>query len=442
MQVQIADAGHLRKKLTISYSTDEVRARRAQVLRQLSGEVKLNGFRPGKSSTAVVEKRYGAAAEQRAEELLADEALNQAVKENQLKPIGPIANEEVKREAGLTLVLSFEIKPAITLPDPKSITIEDTKVDIPEAEVDKAIDSLCKRAGAMEALGDGETIAEDDSVTLSGKVMVGDAEARTITDFHHLVGGYPLFGKAPADVIAAFAGKKAGDAVTMTSTLPATFTPAEHAGKEARIDVTMVGVQRLRAAKADDDFAKRMGVESIAKLRELMKGRLQGAREQEVRQKQVKDLAEALTEKTQVDVPPKLLEAALAQNLQAAVERATKEGKTGADLDKAKAEAEDNVKKGVKRFLILDAIIETRKIGVSREDLEDQIRMAAGQTGRKPEDIAKQLKESGQVNQVVQEIREAKALEIYLDEVLGRPAPAANPSHGDVGHVHGPDCNH
>ena len=67
--------------------------------------------------------------------------------------------------------------------------------------------------------------------------------------------------------------------------------------------------------------------------------------------------------------------------------------------------------------------------------------MAAGQTGRKPDEIAKQLKESGQINQVMQEIREAKAIEIFLDEALGKP-PQAMPAHGEAGHVHGPDCNH
>jgi FKBP-type peptidyl-prolyl cis-trans isomerase (trigger factor) len=149
-----------------------------------------------------------------------------------------------------------------------------------------------------------------------------------------------------------------------------------------------------------------------------------------------------LVEKVQVDVPPKLLEASLASNVEAAVKKAETEGKTGADLEKARADAAENVKKGVRRFLILDAIIETRKVGVTREDLEDQIRMAAGQTGRKPEDIAKQLKESGQIQQVMQEIREAKAIEIFLDEALGRPAQPQNPEHGSAGHVHGPDCSH
>jgi trigger factor len=440
MKVNVADAGPLRKKLTISYSRDEVQARRSQVLRQLSSEVKLNGFRPGKSSAAVVEKRYGEAATARAKEVLADEALNQAVRENQLKPIGPIQNEGITESEGLELVLSFEIKPAIQLPDPKSLGFAEEKVEVAEKDIDQAIESLCKRAGAMQPLAEGEAIAEDDSVRLEGKVAVDGAAVRELKDFHHLVGGYPLFGKQPKDVVEALAGKKSGDSITLDTVLPQTFTPAEHANKPAKLELTVSGAQRLRAATADDEFAKRMGFESLAKLREAMSTRLKTAREQEARQKQVSALIDKLIATIPVEPPPQLLDSALKQNVAAAAQRAEQEGKSGADLDKAKADAVETVSKGVKRFLIVDAIIESRRVGVTREDLEDQIRMAASQTGRKPDDIAKQLQTSGQINQVVQEIREAKAIEIFLDECLGKPAPV-NPAHGEPGHVHGPDCN-
>jgi FKBP-type peptidyl-prolyl cis-trans isomerase (trigger factor) len=68
---------------------------------------------------------------------------------------------------------------------------------------------------------------------------------------------------------------------------------------------------------------------------------------------------------------------------------------------------------------VLDALAEKLNIQVDRQDLEDQIRMASGQTGRKPEEIAKQLQTSGRTQQVVHEIREAKAIETLLDLVLG-----------------------
>ncbi len=425
MQVSVVDVGTLRKQVTISYSPDEVRARRAQVLKQLAGEVKLPGFRPGKGSSAILEKRYGDAATSHTEERLADEAFNQAIKEQNLQPVGPMKSDSVSRDNGFTLVVSFEVKPAITIPEASAFSVTKTAVEIGDTELNEQLTTLAKRAGTLAALADGETVVEDDSITVSGAVTVAGVEVRKLHDFNHLVGGYPFFGKAAADVVAALKEHKVGDHITFTSTLPASFTPAEHAGKEAAISFTIQQAQRLRAAALDDEFAKRIGAESLETLKALLKARIQAGKENEVRGKQVGELVEQLIAKVQVQLPPELLAATIKDAAEAAVKRGEAQGTKGDDLEKAKADAVAEATKGLTRFLILDALASKLAVQVSNDDLSDQIRMAAQQTGRKPEDIAKQLRESGRANQVAMEIREAKAIETLLDQVLGINEAAA-----------------
>ena len=98
----------------------------------------------------------------------------------------------------------------------------------------------------------------------------------------------------------------------------------------------------------------------------------------------------------------------------------------------------------LKRYLLVDAIGEQLQVQVTREDVESQIEMAAQRSRRKPQEVADQLVKSGQLNQVMQEIREAKALELLLEQVLGGATSltAAIPAHGEPGHVHGPECGH
>lgn len=440
MQATVSDTGTLRKQLSITFTQAELDSRREAVLKKLSGQVKMDGFRPGKSGKAVLEKRFGSAAAQQAREELADEGFKQALEQHKLRPVGPVASEPVKPEEGLKLVVSFDVKPAVTLPDLKGLGIADTKVEVADKDLDEALAGLCRRAGTLGELAEGETLLEDDSITLSGSVTVAGAEVRKIHDFHHLVGGYPLFGKPAPEVIAAFAGKKVGDQVRFTSTLPASFTPADAAGKEAEVAVTVQGAQRQRPAAADDALAKRLGVESVEVLKAKLKEQLVQSKEMEIHQKQITDLADALLAKVSIEIPPKLLEASLAQNLAARTQQATAEGKKPEEIAKLNDEVKATVEKGLKRFLVLDAAAEQFQVQVTREDIEGQIQMAAMRSGRKPQDIADQLTKSGQVNQVVQEIREAKTLEVLLDKALGRES--ANPGHGEAGHVHGPDCHH
>jgi trigger factor len=436
MQFSLADAGPLRKQLTLTYTPSEVAARRSAVLREFSGEVRLNGFRKGKTSNAVMEKRFGGAASERTEELLVQEGLRQAFTENKVEPVGPMENESIDRADGLRLVLSFEIKPAIAIPDAKTLGIVDETITIPDADVETTVATISRRGGAMSALAADETVIADDSVTLAGNVTVDGAEIRKLHDYHHLVGGYPLFGKSDADVVAAFAGKKVGDQIAFDTTLPANFTPAEHAGKTAHVSFTIQAAERLRAAVLDDAFAQRMGFPALAQMRDALRARMTDMKTGELRQKQVKQLTDALLDQTTVEIPPKLLEKALADADRAA-EADVAAGKA-TDAEAAKATARANVTRAIKRSMILDAIASSRHIQVTRQDLAEQIQLAAQQTGRKPEEIAAQLQKSRQGDQVIAEIREAKTLEAYLDEALGRPA--ANPAHGEDGHVHGPDC--
>jgi trigger factor len=443
MHVEISDQGALGKRMTINYTPAEVSARRETILKRLAGEVNLKGFRPGKSAKGLIEKRYGDAASAKLEEELANEGFNKAVTEHKLKPIGPVRSADRKRADGLSLTVEFEIKPPVTLPEPASIAVTKDEVTIADAEVDEAVKALARRAGSLSDLADDETIAADDSVTLTGTVTCAGKVAREFTDLHHLVGAYPLMGKDAADVVAAFKDQKSGAQLSFTTTLPSSFKPEEFAGKQADISFTVKKVQRIRPAALDDELAKKMGLADFAALSQAIRDNLKRTRENEQHQRQLDEMMTDLVAKTQVELPPKLLENLVAERRTAAL--AKSEQLEGEAKEKAKQEAEQSAKSGaveaLKRFLVLDAIAETCQVKVTREDLDQQIQLAASRSGQKPDDIAKKLWESGRINDVIQEIREAKALETMLDRVLGRETPAEA---GEVveEHVHGPDCKH
>jgi trigger factor len=287
MQVQVADAGTLAKRVTISYTAAEVAERKAKLLKSLAGEVKMEGFRPGKAPKAVLEKRYGAAAQAQAEEALADEGVNSALKEHKLRPFGQIANEGIERKAGLSLTVAFETYPVVAIPDAKSLKVE----------VDEFAGSIAKRLGEMSPLAADELVIEDDSVTLDGSLTVDGAEVRKLAQFNHLVGGYPLFGKQPKDVIAAFANAKVGSKIEFDTVLPANFTPAEQAGKTAHLAVTIASANRMRAAALDDALAQKVGATDLAALKETLKQRIASRKQSEVRGKQLEQLSAALLEK-------------------------------------------------------------------------------------------------------------------------------------------------
>src|SRR5690606_1970806 len=70
-------------------------------------------------------------------------------------------------------------------------------------------------------------------------------------------------------------GTKAGETETIQVTFPADYPAAELKGEEAEFDVTAQKVQVESETKIDDDCAKSLGLDSLDKLKELMKAQLE-----------------------------------------------------------------------------------------------------------------------------------------------------------------------
>jgi trigger factor len=164
----------------------------------------------------------------------------------------------------------------------------------------------------------------------------------------------------------------------------------------------------------------------------------------ELHQKQLDELSAALLAQVVIEIPPTLLAGVLRERVEPKALAAEQEGKPADELAKLRADGQADAEKMLKRYLLLDAVGEQLHVQVTREDIESQIAMAAERSRRKPQEVADQLVKSGQLNQVVQEIREAKSLELLLEQVLSGAATlqSAAPAHGEPGHVHGPECGH
>jgi len=66
-------------------------------------------------------------------------------------------------------------------------------------------------------------------------------------------------------------GTKAGDKLDVTVTFPEDYQAADLSGKEAVFETEVLEVQGAEDAKIDDDFASKFGMDSLDKLKDVMK---------------------------------------------------------------------------------------------------------------------------------------------------------------------------
>jgi trigger factor len=420
MEATVAEAGTNRITLTITVDANEVSARRNELIDRYGSQVRLKGFRPGKKPPrSLVEKRLGKALEEETNQGLIQEAFDKGVQDNELKPIGPISIDESSAEkgAGIRHVVTFEVRPAIDLPEAASISITPIDTEASDDEVSEELDGLRRRAGNYDDL-DGETaVAKDDVITLSGTITAGEETVKDVQDLQHLIGGYPLLGLEADQVISLTEGKAVAAELSFDTTLPEGFTPAEWAGKEATVSLTIQSARRLVPAELNEEFFGKLGVSSEEELRERITQMISGRKQEQAQEAQGEELMDALVAQTSFELPAQILENMVTNKTKEAEGKAKQAAGDGepeaVDGDAISADSE----KELRRYLLVEALADHLDVKATRQDLDQQIAIAAYQTGQTPEEVTKKLQESGQIQSVVGEIRANKAIALMLQKV-------------------------
>jgi trigger factor len=173
-------------------------------------------------------------------------------------------------------------------------------------------------------------------------------------------------------------------------TFPANYMNTQLAGKEAEFNVTAKSVEAPGTVTVDDAFAKSLGLESLDKLKEAVKGRLQQEHAALSRQRLKRQLLDRLDEMHKFALPPTLAEDEF-KNVWGAVEGDLKaQGRTFADEntteEKAREEYRAIAERRVRLGLVLAEIGERNKITVPEEEVSRAIVERARQVpGREQE---------------------------------------------------------
>ena len=182
-------------------------------------------------------------------------------------------------------------------------------------------------------------------------------------------------------------GARAGEAREVEATFPESYPEASLAGKTARFAVKVKEVGAPETPPLDEEFAKGLGVESVEKLRETVKQRLEQDRAGASRLKVKRALLDALNKGHDFELPPTLVDnefQAIWQQVTADLERSKRSFEDeGTTEEKAKAEYRDIAARRVRLGLILSEVGSRNQITVSDEEVSrallERVRQFPGQ---------------------------------------------------------------
>jgi trigger factor len=475
MQVTETVSEGLKRQLKVIVPAADLKARVESKLEDLQMKVRLNGFRPGKVPLAHVRQLYGKSVMAEVLEQAVGETSSKALQDRQERPAVrpdiklPEDKETVERmiegASDLEYTMSFEVLPKIDLADLQTITLEKEAAEPEEDDVKKALDRLMKANVSYEVKDGAAEEADRLTIDYKGSVDGEPFEGGTGEDAFVIIGSkrfIPGFEEG-------LEGAKSGEQREVRVTFPEDYQAKHLAGKDAVFDVTVKEVAKPVATKADDEFAKSLGMESFAKLEDAIRSQLQKELDTISRNKLKKALLDALDERHSFEMPPSLVDSefeAVWRNITRQLEQSKGSFEAqGTTEEKAREEYRKLAERRVRLGLILAEIGNANKIQVGDDELRRAVIDRARQFPGQEKQVVEFYRKNPQaMNELRAPVYEDKVINFALelvkaDEKKVTPAQlmefAAEQEReqallegGDEGHEHhheggcGPECDH
>jgi trigger factor len=350
-------------------------------LDELKGQVRINGFRPGKVPAGHLKRMYGKSVMAETIEAAVRDANAKIVSDNNLRlamePQVKLPTEEaaikavVEGKADLDYSVAMEILPKIELASFKDIAIERPTADVTDAEIDEALGRIADQNRPYLPKAEGAPAVTGDKVTISftGTIDGVPFEGGSGEDIAVLLGSNTFIPGFEEQLM----GIKAGDARTVNATFPENYLKADVAGKNASFAVTAKSVDAPAEVTVDDAFAKQLGLESIAKLRDAVKDRIAQEHTQATRAKVKRQLLDALDERHKFDLPPTLVDQEFDNVWKTVEDDLKQQGRTladeGTNEDDAKAEYRKIAERRVRLGLVIAEIGDKNSIKVTDDEV-------------------------------------------------------------------------
>jgi trigger factor len=370
-------------KVTAADLGEKLTARIAEIAPQMN----LKGFRPGKVPAAHVRRVYGKS--------LMSEVIEQAINESSQKVLAdynlrPATQPDLKPESDMDKVfagqsdldfeLAVEVMPEFEPIDPSTLKLKKLVYSPSDKEVDEAVAELAKssrtyetRTGKTVKAKDGEQLIIDFIGRIDGEAFEGG----TASDMPLVLGSGRFIPGFEEQLV----GAKPGATVTVKVDFPADYQAANLAGKAAEFEVTVKDVQAPVDAPIDDEFAKKLGLESLESLKEAMRGQLENEYANQTRFKLKRALLDELDKGHDFPLPPRMVEAEF-DSIWRQVEADTAGGglpaeDEGKSEDELKAEYRKIAERRVRLGLVLAEIGRKHDVVVTDEELLQAMRAEA-----------------------------------------------------------------
>lgn len=416
MKSELTDVSETQKTIAIEIPSDVVDKEIDRVARGYSKQARLPGFRPGKVPQGIIKQRFR-------EQILHDvmhglipRAVEEALQERGIEPIDTPDIKDVALQEGqpLTFTAAVETVPAFDPGDLATITLHQQKTDVTDEMVDATMKRLRERAAKYETV-EGRPVADGDTALVDLHRTMPDGEV----EHHHDISVDMDSPANPPGFAANLIGMNPGEEKTFTIHFPASYPAPELADKDVTYTAKLKSIHTKTLPELDDEFAKDVGdFESLAALRDRVRGDLQAEAEEKAKRQLRGDLLKQLSQRVTFDLPPSLLDREMDRRIEEFARQLMSQNvdprNAGIDWAEFREAQREPARAAVAGALVLDEIARREQITVTPADVDKEIEQFAGRAGRTPAALRAQLEKEGGISRLYAGLRREKAVDLAM----------------------------
>jgi trigger factor len=168
-------------------------------------------------------------------------------------------------------------------------------------------------------------------------------------------------------------GVKAGEEKTITVSFPTEYHAKELAGKEAQFKITVHELHEPSESKVDDEMAKGFGFESLAQLKDKIRGNMADSYKRAARLKAKRVLLDKLADAHSFEVPQGMVDFEFDAIWKQREQQGADPEEKGTTEDEIKAEYRDIAERRVRLGLLLAEIGRKQKIDITQDELRNAV---------------------------------------------------------------------
>lgn len=419
MNVKVEVLDQHKVSLAIELPAEVVQKGFKTAVSRIANQVKIPGFRKGKANRTILEMHFGkAAVEAEAKDIVINDALNQALRDEKIIPVTQpeVKEDKFSEKEGAAFTATFVKRPEVELGEYKGLEAEEEKPEISDDQVMAEIQRAAEQSARLEMAEEGAVLKKGDYAVIDFKGFIdGEAFEGGEGKTYPLEIGSQSFIPGFEDQLE---GHKAGDDVDVKVTFPESYFVDALKGKEAVFKVHINDVKRKQLPALDDAFAKSISqFETMDELKASLKQQMQLHAIQQAEEAYHQKLVNQAVANAKVDIPHEMVEQKIDEiveeiklNLEAQNQKLEDYLKRiNQTMEQLRKNYEKTAEEQVRQGLVLEAIADKEDLQVTNQDLSMEVYSMAQQFNADPKDVMKIIQDENRVNMLITSVLRKKA---------------------------------